>query len=89
MKAALLHEDHICWASTETNVYSLDEPYQGHAHIAVSRHEKGPHDTLGGVEIIGCDERGCIEGDSVVCLWRHDDELSFTDALTAIGYSVG
>ena len=89
MIATLVHENHISWVSTETNIYALDVPYQGHDHIAVSRHETeyGQWHNAG-TEIIGCLADGRIDGPAVIALFQTYEVLSFAEALTRIGYTV-
>jgi hypothetical protein len=89
MIATLEHENHISWVSTETNIYRLDEPYQGHDHIAVSRHEVeyGQWQNAG-TEIIGCLQDGSIDGDEVIAVYQTYEPLTFAEALARIGYSL-
>ena len=89
MIASLVHENHISWVSTETNIYRLDEPFQGHGHIAVSRHEVeyGQWQNAG-TEIIGCREDGGIDGDEVIAVFKTYEVLSFAEALARIGYTL-
>lgn len=87
MIANLVHEDHISWVSTQTNIYALDEPFHGFDHIAVSRHEveyEQRHNA--GTEIIGCRADGGIDGDEVIALHQTDEVLTFPEALERIGY---
>jgi hypothetical protein len=87
--AKLVHADHISWVSTQTNIYELDQPYQGHDHVAVSHHavEFGQWRNAG-TEIIGCLANGAIDGDSVVALYQTFEVLDFADALARIGYTL-
>lgn len=89
MKAVLVHEDHIAWMSTQTNVYALDAAFHGFGYIAVSMHEPaGPDDAVPhGAEIIGCNEHGSIEADLVEALYRTNDGSSFAEVLALIGYT--
>lgn len=90
MQATLVHEDHIAWTSTQTNIYALDKPYKGFDHIAVSIHGPiGPYDAVvNGAEVVGCNETGGIEADTVEAIYKTPDSVSFAGVLTRIGYTV-
>ena len=66
-----------------TNLYHLDEPFEGFEYVAVMAFEP-----LEQSHVVGTDEFGFVEADSVVALRHHDTFVPHADVLAAVGYTI-
>ena len=66
-----------------TNLYRLDEPYEGFEYVCVMAFE--PFEQS---HIVGTTDTGFIESETVVALWHRDTYVPHADVLDAIGYTI-
>ncbi|MFC9436920.1 hypothetical protein [Nocardia sp. NPDC057030] len=89
MRAELVFDEHPSWIG-DARIYRLTPPYHGHDHVAVTVHpvEYGQWQSAG-VDVVGCDENGCIAGDHVVPIFQSYVVMSHAEVLAVLGYGEG
>lgn len=83
MKATLI-QTNLEGHPPETNLYRLDEPFNGFEFVAVNAFEPFEQASIVGVD----DDTGYIAADTVEALWRQWEYCSHSDALAAVDYEV-
>lgn len=71
-----------------TNIYSLTEPLEGNAQIAVTAMPDTTTYGPGQAMAVPCDAEGALVGDSMQAVWWAAGTFTHAEVLDALGYTI-